>query len=67
MREIVERILMTMESSLVPDIRNEVKNEIRHQYLSAEKAKRELGWKPMFTLNEGLAKTIDWYKDFFNE
>lgn len=66
-RQIVERILVTMGSNLVPDIRNEVSNEIRHQYLSAEKARRELGWKPMFTLDEGLAKTIDWYKDFFNE
>jgi CDP-glucose 4,6-dehydratase len=56
-----------MDSNLTPDIRNEVTNEIRHQYLSAEKARRELGWKPMFTLDEGLIRTIDWYKDFFNE
>jgi CDP-glucose 4,6-dehydratase len=66
-REIVERILKGMDSTLTPDIRNEVTNEIRHQYLSAEKARRDLKWKPMFTLNEGLIRTIDWYKDFFNE
>lgn len=66
-REIVERILKSMDSQLAPDIRNEVTNEIRHQYLSAEKARRDLKWKPIFTLDEGLAKTIDWYKDFFNE
>jgi len=42
-----------------------VTNEIRHQYLSAEKARRELGWKPLFTLDEGLRKTIDWYSGFF--
>jgi len=66
-REIVEHILKGMDSKLNPDIRNEVTNEIRHQYLSAEKARRELGWKPMFTLDEGLSRTIDWYKDFFNE
>lgn len=66
-REIVERILKAMGSTLTPDIRNEVTNEIRHQYLSAEKARQELGWKPMFTLDEGLIRTIDWYKDFFNE
>jgi len=66
-REIVERILKAMDSKLSPDIRNEVTNEIRHQYLSAEKARRELRWKPMFTLDESLAKTISWYKDFFNE
>jgi len=66
-RKIVEDILNEMDSALIPDIHNEVTNEIRHQYLSAEKARRELRWIPMFTLNEGLKKTIDWYKEFFNE
>jgi len=66
-REIVGRILNMMNCSLSPDIRNEVTNEIHHQYLSAEKARRELGWKPMFTLDEGLNRTIDWYKEFFHE
>jgi CDP-glucose 4,6-dehydratase len=66
-REIVDRILKAMKSDLSPDIRNEVTNEIRHQYLSAEKARRELQWKPMFNLDEGLQRTIDWYRDFFHE
>lgn len=66
-REIVERILKAMDSKLHPDIHNEASNEIRHQYLSAAKAQRDLNWSPMFTLDEGLSKTIDWYKDYFNE
>jgi len=61
---IVDRILRVMKSDLIPDIRNEVSNEIRHQYLSAEKARRLLGWHPIYTLNQGLAKTIEWYQDF---
>jgi CDP-glucose 4,6-dehydratase len=64
-REIVNQILKLMSSDLSPIIRNEVSNEIRHQYLSAEKARRELNWKPMFNLEAGLQKTIDWYKDYF--
>ncbi len=39
--------------------------EITHQYLSSKKAKRILGWKPKCSLNEGLKKTIVWYRDFF--
>ena len=64
-REIVERITSRMNSKFLPDIRNEISNEIRHQYLSAEKARSELNWRPMFNLDEGLQKTIDWYKEFF--
>lgn len=62
--EMVDRILKLMRSDLRPEIRNEASNEIREQYLDASKAKRMLGWKPMFTLDSGLAQTIDWYKNF---
>lgn len=62
--ELVERILRLMKSDLRPEVRNEAANEIRRQYLSAEKARRMLGWQPLFTLDEGLARTISWYEDF---
>jgi len=52
---------------LVPDIRNEAKSEIRDQYLSAKKARERLGWAPAFTLDEGLARTLTWYQDYFKE
>jgi CDP-glucose 4,6-dehydratase len=64
-REIVNRVLELMNSDLKPEILNETSNEIRHQYLSAEKARRMLNWKPLFNLDEALALTIHWYKDFF--
>ena len=63
--ELVERILDLMESDLKPVIRNEATNEIRRQYLSAAKARRVLGWQPIFTLDEGLKRTICWYQEFF--
>ena len=62
--ELVRRILALMDSELDPDIRAEATNEIPHQYLSAEKARRVLGWRPRFTLEDGLRRTIDWYADF---
>lgn len=64
-RQIVQKVLDLMGSSLEPDVRNETVNEIRHQYLSAAKARQSLGWSPLFTLEEGLARTIDWYREFF--
>jgi CDP-glucose 4,6-dehydratase len=62
---IVEKILMLMKSDLKPDIRSEVSNEILHQYLSAEKARKQLDWAPLFNIEEGLLRTIAWYKNFF--
>ena len=62
--ELVERILKLMESDLKPEILNQANNEIRHQYLSAAKARRMLDWSPAFTLDEGLERTIDWYREF---
>jgi CDP-glucose 4,6-dehydratase len=34
--------------------------------LSAEKAGKMLGWSPLFTLDEGLERTIAWYEEFFS-
>ena len=64
-REIVEKIIKLMKPDIQPEILNETSNEIRHQYLSAEKARRMLNWKPLFNLDEALSLTIDWYKEFF--
>ena len=34
------------------------------ELLSAEKARARLGWKPIYSLDDGLAATIRWYRDF---
>ena len=62
--ELTHKIIALMDSHLEPDVRSEAKNEILCQSLSAMKARRELGWRPRFTLEEGLCKTIPGYKDF---
>lgn len=62
--ELVELILSLMGSDLLPDVRDEVNNEIRHQYSSASKARELLSWEPLFSLEEGLQPTIRWYENF---
>lgn len=64
--DLVKMILQHMGSEMQPVILNEVSNEIRHQYLSAEKAHTMLGWSPLFTLDQGIKLTIDWYKKFLD-
>jgi len=65
--ELVNKILALMKSDLTPVILNQGSNEIVHQYLSAKKAREVLGWEPSFTLEEGLIRTIDWYRKFFGK
>lgn len=60
--QLVRRILRLMDSDLKPVIQNRPFHEIPKQYLSAAKARRVLKWKPRFTLDEGLAATIEWYR-----
>jgi CDP-glucose 4,6-dehydratase len=64
---LVEKILEAMGSDLEPEIRNEAVNEIREQYLSAAKARRMLQWKPVFSLDQGLSRTIEWYRNMFEK
>ncbi|MCL4416106.1 MAG: GDP-mannose 4,6-dehydratase [Actinobacteria bacterium] len=63
--DLVNKIIKLMGSNLKPVILNEATNEIKHQYLSAKKAKDLLGWKSEYDLNVGLQKTISYYIDFF--
>ncbi len=41
------------------------KQEIRTQYVSIEKAKKYLAWEPKHSIDEGLKKTITWYKSTY--
>jgi CDP-glucose 4,6-dehydratase len=61
--DLVNLILKKMGSDLKPDIQNQAKNEIRHQYLSAKRARTLLNWAPEFTIEAGLERTIAWYRE----
>lgn len=65
--ELVNKILKIMGSDIKPIILNQGSNEIIHQYLSAKKARTVLGWSPNYTIDEGLSKTIEWYKGFLKK
>jgi dTDP-4-dehydrorhamnose 3,5-epimerase-like enzyme len=63
---IVDAILRASgRTDLQPIIKNEAKAEIHDQTLSSEKAWKFLNWKPTYTLEEGLAETVAWYREYF--
>jgi CDP-glucose 4,6-dehydratase len=65
--EMVGKVLKAMKSDQKPVILNQASNEIKHQYLSAKKARDMLGWKPLYTPEEGLRRTVAWYKEFLTQ
>ncbi len=62
--DLVRQILAQLGSDLNADIRNHAGNEIRHQYLNAAKARQVLAWEPLFSLSDGLSRTVAWYREF---
>lgn len=63
--ELVRRILGAMASDLEPVILNEATHEIRKQFLSAAKARKTLDWAPLSDMDQGLQRTVSWYRAFF--
>jgi CDP-glucose 4,6-dehydratase len=64
--DLTQKILEAMgRTDLQPQILNQATGEIKHQYLSAEKARKVLKWTPNYTLEGSLRDTIDWYRNFF--
>ncbi|MEZ5977447.1 MAG: NAD-dependent epimerase/dehydratase family protein [Planctomycetota bacterium] len=52
---------------LEPDVLNEGKGEILHQYLSSDRARDELGWRPGASVGERLDETVAWYREHLAE
>ncbi len=63
--ELVKLILRLMgREDIEPTVLDQVRGEIKHQYLDSAQARKILGWQPLFTLEDGLAETIEWYRRF---
>ena len=42
-------------------------DEIDWQFMDSEKVKYYFGWTPQHSFNDGILKTIDWYKLYLRE
>jgi len=64
--DLVDSILRIMGSRVSPEVRGQAPNEIQDQFLDATKARTVLGWRPIFSLDAGLRRTIEWYRSAFD-
>jgi CDP-glucose 4,6-dehydratase len=64
-REVVELIARLAGTGVEPEVRGDgpPEGEIDRQYVDASKIRERLGWEPRVGLEEGLRRTIDWYRD----
>jgi CDP-glucose 4,6-dehydratase len=62
--EVVELIARLSDSGIEPDIRGSGNpdGEIDRQFVDATKIRELVGWSPAVSLEEGLRRTIEWYR-----
>lgn len=64
--EMMRAVLRAVGSEhLDPVVLGTATGEIKHQYLDSTRAKADLGWRSHCELDEGLERTVDWYRGFF--
>ena len=63
-REVVGLIARLADTGVEPEIRGagNPAGEIDRQYVDATKLRETLGWTPTVELEEGLSRTIEWYR-----
>ena len=67
MIELVEKVLTMMQrTDLRPIVQNIANSEIREQYTDPTKAQTRLSWSPRCGMDEGLRRTIEWYRTFLS-
>ena len=65
-KEIVNRIInISGEKLIEPKIENVSKDEKFNIIPSVENSIRDLGWKPVHSIDSGLTQTLEWYRNYF--
>ena len=64
--EMVEKISQVLGSSIKATTKGEASYEIEKQFLDSTKAKEILNWKPLYSMDEGLNRTVEWYRQYYS-
>lgn len=63
LNQLVEKINAEMGTDIKPEYKDERAGDVKHSLADIGKAERLLGYKPLVSFDEGLKKTIDFYKN----
>jgi nucleoside-diphosphate-sugar epimerase len=65
----VTRLIVSLSDhpDLEPIVQNQASNEIPDQYLCSDKAQEILGWRPQYSMAQGLEQTITWYRAYLQQ
>jgi len=69
-KQILEKVFTNLDANneymrILEDMKNKkTVGEIDCQFMDHEKVENYFGWKPKHSFNDGLLKTIDWYKQY---
>lgn len=61
--ELFEMVREEIGVQAKPDNREDVVDVVKRNALDASRAKKKLGWKPEISLEEGIEKTVSWYRE----
>ena len=61
----LDQILFLMDAEMEIVWQTDKPNGQPRRCVSRDKAKKEIGFEPTITLDEGLKQTIDWYQSNF--
>jgi CDP-glucose 4,6-dehydratase len=63
--EVLELVGQAAGTEIEPDYRGtgNLAGEIDRQYVDSTKLRETTGWRPRVELGEGLARTLEWYRD----
>jgi CDP-glucose 4,6-dehydratase len=60
--DLVRAVCAAADVSLEPVVLNEARAEIPRQYVDSTKLRELTGWEPRVGLDDGLRRTVDWYR-----
>jgi CDP-glucose 4,6-dehydratase len=66
--DLVEKIIQLSDTSLTCRVLGQESGyEIKDQFMDSKKAEQLIQWQPRYSLDQGLNKTIQWYRQWYNQ